>query len=460
MIKAVLFDLDGVLLDSRKMHFDTLNEALACYAPSYVISAEEHESTFNGLPTKRKLSILAEKGLSITLCDRIFKEKQRLTSAWVQTNVVPDQRLVNLFNALKVRGLKVGIVSNAVSTTLAGFINQSGLQQLVDCFISNEDVQRSKPHPEPYQQAMKMLGIEPEECLVVEDSVVGVESALRASTNVFHVTSTENLITRKQALLEAISTSRNSRSLSRITVPDLNVVVPMAGKGSRFKQAGFKQQKPFIDINGKKMIELVIESLGVDAECTFIMREPSIDEDQSFDNEAVLSQACNKSRTIFCRSLTEGAACTVLLAKEFIDNERPLLIANSDQYVVWDYVSFMNRMNASEADAGILTFKANDPKWSYAKNGPDGYVTQVAEKVVISTDATVGIYYWKHGCDFVRYAERMIAANARVKGEFYVCPVFNEAISDGAKVITHQVASMEGLGTPEDLEIFLAKRTV
>jgi dTDP-glucose pyrophosphorylase len=153
--------------------------------------------------------------------------------------------------------------------------------------------------------------------------------------------------------------------------------------------------------------------------------------------------------------ITEGAACTALLAKEYIDNNNPLFFANSDQFVEWDSIEFMYQMQESKADGGIVTFKATHPKWSFAKLDDNGIVTEVAEKNPISDNATVGYYYWKHGSDFVKYAEQMIENNIRVNNEFYVCPVFNEAIQDDKKIKSFTINKMWGLGTPEDLDYFL-----
>jgi dTDP-glucose pyrophosphorylase len=116
-------------------------------------------------------------------------------------------------------------------------------------------------------------------------------------------------------------------------------------------------------------------------------------------------------------------------------------------------------MNESNCDAGILTFKSIHPKWSFVKINDSGFVTEVAEKKPISDIATVGIYYWKHGSDYVKYSEEMIKKNIRVNNEFYVCPVFNEAISDNKKIKIFNIEKMYGLGTPEDLEIFLKQKT-
>ena len=126
-------------------------------------------------------------------------------------------------------------------------------------------------------------------------------------------------------------------------------------------------------------------------------------------------------------------------------------------FVEWDSNEFMYKMNESNADGGIVSFKSTHPKWSFAKIDEKGLVTEVAEKNPISNIATVGFYWWKQGSDFVKYAEEMIEKDIRVNNEFYVCPVFNHAIGDGKELRTFNVDKMWGLGTPEDLNNYLDK---
>ena len=151
-----------------------------------------------------------------------------------------------------------------------------------------------------------------------------------------------------------------------------------------------------------------------------------------------------------------AAACTTLLAKELIDNDEPLVMANSDQFLEWDSNEFMYSMVADDVDGGIVSFKATHPKWSFAKLGEDGFVTEVAEKKPISNIATVGVYYWRKGSDYVKYAEQMIEKDIRTNNEFYVCPVYNEAIKKNKKILIEEIDKMWGLGTPEDLNYFIA----
>jgi dTDP-glucose pyrophosphorylase len=226
----------------------------------------------------------------------------------------------------------------------------------------------------------------------------------------------------------------------------------MAGAGSRFQQAGYTFPKPLIDVKGKPMIQTVVENLNVEANFIFVVQK---EHREKYNLDTLLNLITPNCKIVEVNGITEGAACTTLLAKEFINNDQPLLMANSDQFAEWDSNEFMYKMIEQKVDAGILSFESTHPKWSFVKIDENGYVTEVAEKKPISNIATVGIYYWSKGSDYVKYAEQMISKNIRVNNEFYVCPVFNEAIKDNKKIKTFNIDKMWGLGTPEDLEFFL-----
>jgi dTDP-glucose pyrophosphorylase len=226
----------------------------------------------------------------------------------------------------------------------------------------------------------------------------------------------------------------------------------MAGAGSRFSKVGYTFPKPLIEVKNKPMIQVVIENLNIDAEHIFIVQKEHY---EKYHLKTLLNMISPNCKIVQTEGITEGAACTTLLAKEYIDNGYPLLIANSDQFVEWDSNEFMYSMGADSIDGGILSFRSTHPKWSFAELDEKGFVKRVAEKEPISDIATVGVYYWSKGSDYVKYAEQMIAKNIRVNGEFYVAPVYNEAINEGKKVKTFDVKKMWGIGTPEDLSIFL-----
>jgi dTDP-glucose pyrophosphorylase len=233
----------------------------------------------------------------------------------------------------------------------------------------------------------------------------------------------------------------------------------MAGRGSRFATAGFTDPKPLIPVHGVPMIRLVIANLTPAVPHRFIFicqREHYLE----YGLDQLLPKWTAAPQVVLLDGITEGAACTVLAARDWIDNDDALMIANSDQYVAASIDAYLTDMSQRQLDGLIMTMTANDPKWSFAATTPDGLVTSVVEKQVISDDATVGIYNFAHGRDFVAAADEMIAHGERVNGEFYVAPVYNRMIAWKRRIGIHGIGTdgngMHGLGTPADLAEFLA----
>ena len=228
----------------------------------------------------------------------------------------------------------------------------------------------------------------------------------------------------------------------------------MAGEGSRFAKEGYTFPKPLIDVNGKPMIQTVVENLDYDAEYIFLARKEHLETYVGL--RSTLDRITNgKFKIVEVDQLTEGAACTALLAREHIDNDEDLLIANSDQFIEYSPENFKTLKEMTDADAIVYTFEAVHPKWSFVKTNSRGVITEVAEKNPISNIATCGIYWYRKGSDFVKYADQMVEKNIRVNNEFYIAPVYNELIEDGKKLIPFFVHSMWGIGTPEDLRHYL-----
>ena len=232
----------------------------------------------------------------------------------------------------------------------------------------------------------------------------------------------------------------------------MKIVVPMAGAGSRFETAGYTFPKPLIEVRGEPMIAKVVKNINLQGQYIFLVQKTHY---EKYNLQGLLTLIAPNCKIVQIDGLTEGAACTVLKAKEYINNNEPLIIANSDQYIKWNSFETISSFNHKDADGGILSFTSVHPKHSFAKVDSNGYVTEVAEKNPISNNATVGIYHWKQGADFVRYAEQMILKNIRTNNEFYICPVYNEAIQDGKKIKISSVDEMWGMGTPEELNNFL-----
>ena len=235
----------------------------------------------------------------------------------------------------------------------------------------------------------------------------------------------------------------------------LNIVIPMAGRGSRFASAGYQAPKPFIDVHGRPMIAWVVENLRPERDHRFVFL--CLAEHAAWFE--ALEELAPGSHIIVVDRVTEGAACTVLLARSLIDNDAPLMIANSDQWVDMAIDDYLEATDRPRLAGLIMTMRADDPKWSFVRFDEAGNVSEVVEKVVVSDEATVGIYNFARGADFVRAADAMIAANLRVNGEFYVAPTYNQLIAEGAEIGVYNVGDVEGgmygLGTPADLEAFL-----
>ena len=457
MIKLIVFDLDGVLVEARDFHYEALNRALASFDEKYIISREEHLSTYDGLNTSKKLWLLSQsKGLSLDIHKEVWQKKQKFTHDIIKEKIHPyrHERLYYMLKELKNNGYKIYCASNSIRSSLKLMLLKAGYLEHIDEYFSNEDVKSPKPHSEIYLKCMLKAGVNPKECLVVEDSHIGRKAAHESGAHVLGVQGLEDVTSENisQAIHKANDTNEVKMFKPKWQGGNMNVLIPMAGAGTRFEKAGYTFPKPLIEVNGKPMIQTVVENLNIDAKHIFIVQKSHYEQYNLKHLLSLISPGCD---IIKVEGVTEGAACTTLLAKNFINNGEPLLIANSDQFVEWDSNEFLYSMQADRVDAGILTFESVHPKWSFAKLDKDGFVNEVAEKKPISNNATVGIYYWSKGSDYVKYAEQMIELDKRVNNEFYVCPIFNEAIADNKKIKIFPIEKMWGLGTPEDLKRFV-----
>jgi HAD superfamily hydrolase (TIGR01509 family) len=451
MNNLVIFDLDGVLIDSRDMHYEALNRALERVSSDYVINREEHLSLYDGLPTSRKLSMLTEKkGLPVEKHQQIWEDKQKATLE-IFSDLEHDYELMHYFQQLKQKDYQVAVASNSIRNTVKLVLLKLGILEFIDYYVSNEDVIKNKPFPEMYWKCMTACNALPKDTIIFEDSHIGRQGALDSGATLIAIENRHDL---NQEKINKVFKTFSSKKLTIVPwkCDKMNVLIPMAGAGSRFANAGYTFPKPLIEVNGKPMIQVVVENLNIEANYTFIVQKNHY---EKYSLQYLLNLIAPNCNIIKVDGLTEGAACTTLLAKDFINNDQPLLMANSDQFVEWNSNECLYAFNADGVDGGILTFKSTHPKWSYAKIREDGFVSEVAEKKPISDNATVGVYFWKKGSDYVKYAEQMIEKNIRTNNEFYVCPVYNEAILDGKKIRIKDIRKMWGIGTPEDLNYFL-----
>jgi HAD superfamily hydrolase (TIGR01509 family) len=452
MIKIILFDLDGVIYNAKTTHYSTLNKALELKSPEYMITWEEHIKKYDGLKTSQKLEMLTkEKGLPKEYHEEIWRNKQLFTLEAVR-DLKPDERLRDTLYKIRKDGIRIGCCSNSIRRTLLSILGKLDIIEFFDVVFSNEDVKYSKPHPEMYWRGMAAFGTLPETTLIVEDSPHGLLAAYRSGAHIMRVRDVDDVnydnIKRKLNEIKRMS----YKNLPKWKDTKMNVLIPMAGAGSRFEKQGYTFPKPLIDVRGKPMIQVVVDNLNIDAHFIFIVQKSHR---EKYNLDTLLNLIAPGCTIVETEGVTEGAACSALLAKEYINNDAPLFFANSDQFVEWNSNEFLYKMQENGVDGGIVTFESTHPKWSFCKVDENGFVTEVAEKNPISNIATVGYYYWKHGSDFVKYAEQMIHKNIRVNNEFYVAPTFNEAILDNKKFQIFNVERMWGIGTPEDLRYFL-----
>lgn len=453
MIKGIIFDLDGVLVDTKDLHFLALNKALKKCNAKEIVSYNDHVNLYDGLPTSKKLEILNQKKiLKKSQNKRIAEYKQKFTLELLKKKLKFNSKTYKLFLKLS-KKYKLAIATNAINETLNLCTKKLKIRKFCNYLISNENVKNPKPHPEIYLKCLIELGLKPKETLIIEDSHYGRVSAQDSGCNLMPVKSlndvnieniNKNIKVKSNKVLDVIMNKWDDK--------DMNILIPMAGAGKRFSDAGYMFPKPIIEIQNKPMIQWVVDSLKINANYIFIVQK---EHQKKFNIKSVLKILKPNCKVIELDEVTEGAACTTLLAKKYINNNKPLIIANSDQFIKWNSSKSLYKFNSKKYDGAILTFNAIHPKWSYAKCDSNNLVLEVAEKKVISKNATVGVYFWRKGSKYVKYAEQMINKNIRVNNEFYVCPVFNEAIKDKKRIFIEPVDEMHGLGTPEDLNNFI-----
>lgn len=453
MIKVIIFDLDGVLVDARELHYEALNRALGRF--DYTITRDEHLSTFDGLPTNRKLRMLTElKGLPKDLYDKIWKEKQAQTREIIDKEFTYDERMRTILRQLKADGYRMVVCSNSIRESTKMMVIRKGLFEFMEFFISNQDVRLPKPNPEMFLRAMVKLGVGPKECVIVEDSHHGRQAACDSGAHLCAVENVEDVTYEKirSVIDRAVEKNSNGKFIPKWQGGDLRVIIPMAGEGKSFKTAGYIFPKPLIDIKGKPMIQWVVENINVDGKFIFIVQKKHL---ETYNVQYLLNLIAPGCEIIPVGDPGKGAAESVLRAKHLFNDNDPIVIINSDQLISWNSNEFFYAMAADECDGGMVTFESSHLKWSYVRMGDDGFAAEIAEKKPISNLATAGVYYFKKGKDFVKYAEQMITLNIRTLNEFYICPVYNEYIKDKKRIRIFPVEKLWSFSTPKDVELFI-----
>jgi HAD superfamily hydrolase (TIGR01509 family) len=309
--RLIIFDLDGVLLNSREIHYITLNNALKLIGTQYIINKDEHLSIYDGLSTTTKLKLLTKnKNLPVEYYNEIWQEKQKQTLIEFE-KLQTSEKLINFFKFIKEKNIKIAVASNSVRITLQSALTGLGIIKFVDYWISNEEVQHKKPFPEMYWRCMIALGCLPENTVIFEDSHIGRQGALDSKAHLIPIIDANDLTFNK--IKDAINIFEKTKS-KKIPWrnPEMNVLIPMAGAGNRFAQAGYTFPKPLIDVNGKPMIQVVVENLNIDAHYIFIVQKTHYEKYNLKHMLNLIAPACD---IVLVDGVTEGAACTTLLAR-------------------------------------------------------------------------------------------------------------------------------------------------
>jgi len=452
MIKAIIFDLDGVLVDARELHYEALNRALSKF--SCTVTRDEHLSTYDGLPTNKKLNLLTEnKGLSPDVYGEVWGDKQYQTREIIDKEFTYDERIRGILSHLKEDGYRICVCSNSIRETTKMMLLRSGFLEYLEFFISNQDVNIPKPNPEMFLRAMVKFGVGPREIIIVEDSHYGRQAAFESGGHLCAVENTAQVTYERIKATIDKATEKNgfSEFKPKWQGGDLQIVIPMAGEGKSFIDAGYKFPKFLVDIAGKPMIQWVTENINAEAKYIFILNEADYN---SYNLKHMLPLLVGNCEIVTINEKTEGAPLTVLKAENLINNNKPLAIINADQYLEWNSNEFFYAMAADECDGGMVTFESTHPMYSFVNIDKDGFISECAEKKPISRFATAGIYYFRRGSDFVNSAKSMINKKITTHGQYFICPVYNELIAKGMKIRKYDVQKFWSFAVPEELDNF------
>ena len=300
MVKLIIFDLDGVLVEAKNIHFDALNKALGKYA----ISWNEHLSTYDGLKTYQKLDMLSkEKDLPVDDHQSIWESKQKHTLTML-SNLVPNAELQTLMSKLVDDGYKIAVASNSIRKTVLTVLSKLGIMEYMDLVVSNEDVENSKPHPEMYWQAISKMKCLPEETLIIEDSPYGLLAAARSKSYILRVKNPKE-VTIKNIYNKLKQIKMGDKQITPAWRDDkLNVLIPMAGAGSRFESAGYTFPKPLIEVKKKPMIQVVVENLNIKANFIYVVQKSHR---EKYNLDALLSLITPGCKIVETEGMTEGS---------------------------------------------------------------------------------------------------------------------------------------------------------
>jgi HAD superfamily hydrolase (TIGR01509 family) len=437
-IQLVIFDLDGVLVDSRDLHYEALNAALEEVAGArFVITRAEHESTYDGLSTNQKLRLLTmSKELPLEHHKKVWTRKQELTEDFVRKQIKPTAHITELIIRLKRAGYPVAVASNCIRSSVRNILEATGLLTYVDAVFSNEDVAHAKPEPDIYIKACRTFGLETSQALVIEDSPRGCEAAVRAGCPLVRVDGTASV--RADVILRRI------REVDAEPEP-ITVVVPLAGPCPEVWMDGPEsppsEMPSFLaDVRGRSAIEWALGSIAsnrVPMRFLFLVKDSHA---VTFKLESLLARATGYAPTTVIRlkSDTLGALKTVLEARALLPAASPVLVFDGAHVLDWGAAGCIDDVLCARADGAVTVAASSDPRWSYVRVQGGGHaspaVLEVHEKVAVSNAACTGLYFWRRGADFLAAADATVAGGSRTRGSYFVAPAYNAAIRAGKRI--------------------------
>lgn len=454
-IKLIIFDLDGVLMDSRELHYEALNRALHDIDPKYVIQLEEHLAKYDGRPTTAKLNMLSEeKGLPKELHDQVWKSKQDKTFEVINDTYKFDNRLRSVLSGLKERGFTLYCASNSIYKTLQLMLLRKGLLEYFDFILSCEDVLHPKPFPDVYLTCIMRSGLSTKETMIVEDSHVGRKSALLSGAHLCPVEDPSN-VTLDRLLMRVEHINQSQVVPDVFASANINIAIPMATSYESSKDSELTYSGPLLEVNGRPLLKIIVENISLNGNYVFIPKQSDY---EKLHLKYVLQAICPGSNVLTSLKETKSALHTLLLAADSFDNDTPLLVANGHQFLDWDSEKFHQFCIKTEADGVIATFSSNHPRFSYVALGSDGFISEVAEKKPISSVATCGVYYWKRGSDFVKYAKEAVVEFPEGGAGCSMIAAYEKALQDSKKLASFKCKYSWQLKFPKDLEAFYRSR--
>jgi dTDP-glucose pyrophosphorylase len=236
----------------------------------------------------------------------------------------------------------------------------------------------------------------------------------------------------------------------------MNIIIPMAGNGQRFIDAGYKEDKPFVKIFNKPMFRIAIENLNISGHYYLLVKLKHM---QRILSQLKFLPQDSQYTVIPIKKRVNGSTAACLTLCETIMPNEPLIVANCDQIIDWNSVDFLKFCELCTAEGVVTTFKANSAQHSYARENEDGQVIEIKEKQVISNDALCGVHFWNRADMAFWSFQKALEGPPHYNGEYYIAPTYNEIIKLDGLVLQYKTNGMVVLGTPHQLEEYISENS-